>query len=808
MRQSSWRWILAGVVTALALIAIRLPDSQQIQQRIQTQLESAGMQVSAKHASLSPWYMGSVRLRDVHIQSPIFTLDAKSLDIDLNLAALLTGTALPQAIYIQQAEINIADTSKAAWLQWAEHDKLKLKRINISQSEVHFEQQHLTLEQTDLDIRDIGKHKNPRAELRAHIGDGRIDAHGYLHIKHGHISRGFSRVKLHAIPLSFVQHNSTLQTLSGSLTAHAYQDKPWQIFGHLALQQDKQDIITLRGKVMQGEQTMLKIHDMLLHIKDAGDIQISGGCENTSQCLVHSQSKKLDTTALGKLFPQARAWLQDNTLKDISIDTHWQQQTLTHDAHAAWQTLAFDTTPQTNPIHIPQGNIHIQGLDIRQQQLKQATIMLDSPTTDTLTIHQATWAKHGWHIPLDFKHSSLWLPLSQVLTRVYPLPIFDGNGAVTGQVLLERKQHEKSITFNLDATQAQLRWQGNGKPAGMPFKLDGKAVAQHAQWQSLQTTLQLDNAHTRLQYDTQGWQFQELHVDMDQLRAQGLQLAEAWHGSLQGDMRLSPDLQPISLDITCQNFGLSKQSITGKAKLTRQQWQIPKLIWRVDKHDITLNTDKYHAVHIQGEYMDSQALHSLLQAPIDMAGSMKFTRMVLPFGTLQDLSASYHLTGQSLRITRLKAVFNQGSLRGKEVRITYPQGELRLQGKVQAGGVHLNRWLWLHKQWGGYLNGRLYATMNIHAQFDSAEKLAQWQGDGDVMVYNGQWFLGDKRLQASKLALHIRKKEVLQATLQATHRKQRQQGKLRIDTDGHITGDMGQYILSGHWPELHYQTNP
>ncbi|MDQ7004414.1 MAG: hypothetical protein Q9N67_05690, partial [Ghiorsea sp.] len=51
--------------------------------------------------------------------------------------------------------------------------------------EIHFDQHHLTLEDVALDIRNIGKNKNPRIELQAHIGSGRIDAHGYLNLKQG-----------------------------------------------------------------------------------------------------------------------------------------------------------------------------------------------------------------------------------------------------------------------------------------------------------------------------------------------------------------------------------------------------------------------------------------------------------------------------------------------------------------------------------------------------------------------------------------------------------------------------------------------
>ncbi|MCF6208759.1 MAG: hypothetical protein L3J61_05180, partial [Ghiorsea sp.] len=183
MKQSSHRWILACVVAAFVLtLIVSSIDETKLYHAIKTQLAQTGITMDAKDLNLSPMHMGSIRLNDVNIQTQAFTLQAEQISIDLNLAALLTGKALPQALYIRFADINVLQTEKESWLNFLENDKFKLKRIDISQSEIHFEQQHLTLEKVDLDIRDIGKNKSTHLELRAHIGDGRIDSHGYLHI--------------------------------------------------------------------------------------------------------------------------------------------------------------------------------------------------------------------------------------------------------------------------------------------------------------------------------------------------------------------------------------------------------------------------------------------------------------------------------------------------------------------------------------------------------------------------------------------------------------------------------------------------
>ncbi|MDQ6978329.1 MAG: hypothetical protein Q9M75_09450, partial [Ghiorsea sp.] len=167
MKESSRRWILASVVAALILsLTFTNIDENKIYNALKSQLAQTGVIFNAKSLTLSPMYMGSINLNDVNIQTHAFTLHAEQISIDLNLAALLTGKALPQALYIRFADINILKTEKDTWLNLIKSESFKLKRIDISQSEIHFEQQHLTLEQTNLDIRDIGKNKSPRAELR------------------------------------------------------------------------------------------------------------------------------------------------------------------------------------------------------------------------------------------------------------------------------------------------------------------------------------------------------------------------------------------------------------------------------------------------------------------------------------------------------------------------------------------------------------------------------------------------------------------------------------------------------------------
>jgi len=109
MKQRQLRtWFITSAAAVLALaLGISQLDSNKIYHQLQSSLAASGIQLQADNLSLSLMYTGSIRLDNVHIQSDTFEADAQRLFIDLNLAALLTGEAVPQAIYLQFSDINI-----------------------------------------------------------------------------------------------------------------------------------------------------------------------------------------------------------------------------------------------------------------------------------------------------------------------------------------------------------------------------------------------------------------------------------------------------------------------------------------------------------------------------------------------------------------------------------------------------------------------------------------------------------------------------------------------------------------------------
>jgi hypothetical protein len=829
MKESSRRWIFASVVAvfALALIVGNI-DKTKLYHAIKTQLAQSGVTLDAKSLSLSPMYMGSISLSDVNIQTQAFTLHAEQVSIDLNLAALLTGKGLPQALYIRFAEINVLQTEKDAWLNFIESERFKLKRIDISQSEIHFEQQHITLEKTDLDIRDIGNNKNPRAELRTHIGDGRIDAHGYLHLRHGKITRGFSRIKLIDIPLSFISHDTILETLTGSITAHMYQDKPWQTFGHLALKKGNRNYLELRGKLKENKSKLFVISDMVLKIKDTGNVQVSGSCDTWNTCQITSQSTSLKLEPITNLFNNTKykKLAQNNSLKNILIQTAWNADSFSSQGQFSWEKINYTLStplPQQKEVNIDAGKFTFEGLSFSNKahwHLQSATISTVDNKDASINITSATLQPDHWKVPLQLQHSSLWLPLSQIiLDQQTQKQNISGAGILTGHLVINHTAEQNhSINFDLDASQSALAWLGYRKPENIPLTLQGDIIWKNDEVQPsfLKSSIQLADSYANITFKPSMLSLQNMVVNFNQLSSQGIVLAQPlqyWHGNIAGNLNIDLEQQQLlHAQLQLHDFGAKSHHLTGAINYTDKLWHIPQLSWVFGENQVQFTTNKQAEVNVNAEFLDSAGLTNLLQLPLTATGRFTAQKLILPFGRLNQAVASYKLNEHQFTFKKFKSHFYQGNLHAKKLSISAQNNQLYISSMVQAGGVRLNNWQWLQKQFDGYLEGSIYTTLNLDAHFDPQGNLNSWQGDGDIMVYNAKWLLNNKNIKADKLALSLRKRKQFTAAFNITERQQKSSGRITIDADANIAGYFNwqnkSFKLNKTWPHLLYQQQP
>ncbi len=810
-------WFLASVAVAILLLVLTTHvDKQHIYQQIQSQLQQSDIALASKHIALSTMYIGSIRLDHVHIQTQLFELHAKHLFIDLNLAALLTGKAVPQAIYLQSADINIIQDKQEPWLRWIQHKTFKIKRINITQSEVHLESQHLTLEQTDLDIRDIGINKNPRMELQAHIGEGQIDAHGYIRLKHGKVSRGFGRIRLNQIPIDNWQHHTTLKTLSGSMTSHINQDGTWQSFGHLTLQESPKNTVEIRGKVVGGQSDyFLSIQNMVVRHKPTGTLQISGDCITQQQCAFTIQSSSLTLQPLFHLLqlPITTNGQLHNTKMRLNLNNHhWVSY-----IHTQWD--AFSLTPNlaqptAKPIQIPPATLNISDFDWSSTSTwNMNKLVIISNKKKEIEISQATYRQQTLTLPMKLYQTSFWLPISQWLWQESHI---QGDGQLDGFIDLTFKNAFLiKARMNLDATQTQFQSSSMYKPQHVPLHIQGELVWEEDKLPTLATiSLALADSSFTLKQQGTYWYFHDLDVDFDQVKEAGIQLPpmwQHWHGYIHGSTTLHiPDdtitIKQANIDLI--QFGKGKHYVDGQIITNGNTWEIENLRWEQGKNMAYFFSRANNRFDIEAVSLDTQAFTLLQNLPFQPSGHIQINTLRLPFGTLNQVHANYSTHEKQTFLQAFQGKFYEGTLKAGKVAVLSDHNQITIKGRIQVGGVHLNNWRWLHKQLETHLEGTVYATLNLEATLNHEQALKSWQADGEIAVYNGLWLLNDKNIKADKLVANIRKRKAFHAILKVKDGKHQGSGHLNIDAQNKVSGKIHwqgkTYQLTKSWPKLRY----
>lgn len=836
MHVGSRRW-LAACLTLVLLILLLLSqwDNQRLFNTLHTTLAEQNIQFDAQEMTLSWMYFGSIRLDHVHAQNSDFAIDAQRMFIDLDLAALLIGKAKPKALYMQRADIRVYNTPDTNLLSWSATKQFGLQRIDISRSSLSLTQDDIQLKQMNLDIRDLGINKNPRMELRAHIGSGRIDAHGYLQLKHGEVMRGFGRLRLYDIPLQTLVEQTTLQTLNGSLTAHLNMDQTWQTFGHLALQKNQTSEVEFRGKLTGDAEHFFHIDNAILDIKNAGSIQFFGGCEMQDKCEVQTTIKRFDIAPVLALLKQQRAAssLVKSVLTDINLTTKQQGDALSTSGSWAWPALALNWKNAYNnknhAINLPEGRVDFSGLTLnfeRDWTLEHASVS-GSNHSIAFSLDHAIAHNNTSVLPVRFYDTNLWLPLAHFISFLQSdSPELSGNGTIYGEAKLTlHNQHIQAIQADLTATQAKLQWRSSIKPMDIVMQIRGQASWPKLEPEQIPDAMPtqasffvaVDKAQASFDYNQQkNISIEQLSVDFNQLKERGIKLplgTADWHGYAKGKASFNAqDFSPREVDLDVINFGVGSHRLSGKISKDNQRWRTDHLFWEFEKNKTFVTSQANGAVNIDADTLTGEGLVYIQQLPFPLHGKLFSKSMILPFGTLKDVSTQYESKPQHTSFKNFKSTFYEGSLRAKNLELTQQANSINLQGAMQVGGIRLNNWTWLHKQFQTHLEGSVYATLNLNTNYDALTQLTGWRGDGDVMIYNGKWLLNGINAQADKVSISLRKRNRFTSTFRIKHGQKKGSGHLVVDAQQNASGDfawLGEtYTISKTWPLIHYTINP
>lgn len=820
-------WLYASVAVALfaGLLFFQI-DTKELYQSLQTQLKKTGIQLDAKSLNLSLMYTGSIRLDDAHIQAKAFDAEIQQLYLDLDLPALLTGKPIAQALFLHHAEINVLNSDKDVWLGLAQTDSIKLKRIDISQSEIHFEQQHITLEKADLDIRDIGRNKNPRVELRAHIGDGRVDAHGYLHLKRGELTKGFGRIRLFDVPVSTWFDGTSLKTLSGSITSHINQDTSWQSFGHISIQGEDKTPFELRVKILGNQGSFLAIDEMVINHKAIGAVQFTGQCEQASECAFVVNSKKIVAEPLLQALNIHST--TDLTLDNFQASVDFSGGQWFTSAEVAWPAFEYEAAldNSTKTIHMPSAKLQLSNLiwkNSKTWQINNLALLATEKDESDMEFNTIRYEVGHLELQLSLHQSTFWLPLSQ-WSFIQPFNIqqnIQGKGYLDGTISLGFTHDDLTdMNVNLDITHAEVRTQDMFKPLDTPLQLQGELLWEEDKLPSyVSLSMGLSESTFKLRHEQNEWFFSDMEINFDELKDVGIEFPEswsAWHGYIRGSTTLSvpeKDIVISQADVDLIQFGKDKHRVDGQIQTDGQRWQVQNLRWSQGKNLAEFFSRENNQFDIEAESLDGKALLLLQSLPFKAFGKLKSKILHLPFGNLTDISADYQVYGEDdhreLSLGDFKCSFYEGSLAAKDVRVSTINDALNLHGTIQVGGIHLNNWLWLHKQFGTHLEATIYATLNLEGNFGEKQTLLNWKGDGDVTVYNGKWLFHNKNITADKVSLNLRRRKEFNAQFNIKDGKKHGKGNIRMDTEGQVSGGMTwldkNYQFSKVWPNFKFE---
>lgn len=820
-------WLYTSIAVVLFLgISFFQVNTQKLYQVLQAQLAKTGIQLHAKSLELSLMYAGSIHLNQASIQANAFDAEIEQLYIDLDLPALLVGKPVAQALFLHHAEINVLNNEKDVWLSLAQTDSVQLKRIDISQGEIHFEQQHITLEKTDLDIRDIGKNKNPRMELRAHIGDGRIDAHGYLHLKRGELTKGFGRIHLYDVPVSTWLKGTSLKTFSGSITTHIHQDTTWQSFGHISIQGENKNPFELRAKILGNQGSFLAIDEMVMNHPAAGAVQVSGQCEQAGECAFVVKSEKIAINPLLQVLNIQGT--TDVTLEHFQATVDLSGGQWFTSAEVTWPAFEYATewNGHHKVIHMPPARLQLSNLIWKNAQTWQINnLILTTGEKDEpdMELNNIRYEAGHLKLPLLLHHSTLWLPLSQ-WSFMPPFNIqqdIQGQGYVDGHINLNLSHGDLTqMDMELDITHAEIRTSDILKPLDIPMHIQGKLLWEEDKLPAYTLlAMTLDESSFQLRHEQNQWLFSDMEINFDTLSEAGIKLPQpwdAWHGYIRGSAALSSPEKDIVIhqaDVDLIQFGQGRHYVDGQIQTDGKQWQVQHLRWTQGRNLAEFFSSKNNQLNIKAEFLDDQALLLLQSLPFKASGKLQSKVLRLPFGKLTHLRANYQVDDEqkALSLSNFKARFYEGSLKARNVRASVMDGVLNLRGTIQVGGIHLHNWLWLHKQFGTHLEASIYATLNLEGNFAEKQKLLSWKGDGDVTVYNGQWLFHNKNIRADQVSLHLRKRKEFNATFRIKDGKKHGKGNIRVDAEGKVSGHMvwqgKRYQFSKTWPDFQFEEN-
>ncbi|MDQ7011085.1 MAG: YdbH domain-containing protein [Mariprofundaceae bacterium] len=764
----------AALLLAITVLAWRL-DAALLQQEITDLIDHAtGLRLQAKKAEVSLLHGISLKMENVTAGHAPALVHADIVYADVAVLPLLLGKIEIAAIYLHTPHIALP-------AGWSGEDiigmlsRLSLDRIRIINGELGDTHGQPLLDDVQFDLRDIGPSREMRWEILAHVDERPISSHGKLQLRAGEVIRGFGKLKMDRVPLSrftrflppwLSRHPAWLPPLlSSAITVDIGKNRAWSAFGDVTLDTGEKDAVplTLRGKLGRNTDGEITWRDSFIHIGPQASLATHGVCRQAA-CEAELNGKGIGIATMisriGMNMPVSGA-------VDMQANLRWQQGRWQGKVDTLWKNVKWRHGKTVLPVpelrltaDTISGDIH-GNLDIADAWLGAK----DAATGAQIQASYRTAA--GWTAEIRMHHFETgWAPLANILLAAGNLPPgLRGDGPLNGRIDLACGT-KNSMRFAADAGQLRLAYGTRFiKPAGIPMNMTGRLDWNETVLNLELESLRLSDSHLlHLTWKKTGsggqvrhsLQIADADIHLDDLRQQSIRLpgqAGRMQGNVSGQISTQwredePDtawLMHLDADASLHRFMTDGQQYSGEITARQGRFSSRNMTWSGDNGraslqgylDLAKQTGRIDIYHAR---LDWDRLSRLPKGwhVFDIRGRIDAAGLRLLANDWRKIRADYHLQHGQLHLRHVHADIAGGALRAKAMQFAFTPAGTKFSGTLQLGGLKLQQIQGLSGLIQAQVAGRLYANGRLEGTLPSS-RLADWQGNGDIMIYQGKW---------------------------------------------------------------------
>lgn len=703
-----------------------------------------------------------------------------------------------------------------------------------------------------LDLRDIGPNRDMLWDFQANMKGHKIRSHGRLELRQGQMYRGFGKFGADHLPAAqlarfvpriFRSYFSAKSYVDGSVSLNVSGRERWQLVVEAGLLRETVQLAVLRGK-LEKDPSSLRWFDTYLHLEGGAVLGLDGRCQ-VDTCQTKLKGKKLPLEPILAAWPASFAkpeQLQGRFGVDATFEwqrNHWGARGEIDLHHPR---LRYGPTLLT----FPEWRLDIKDLvgDASQWRFDRASLS-DPRGEEVWRLRGAS--KEGvveFGLKTEGVHAG-WDDLGRWLMLQWHLdPRLSGEGMFKGTIHVRHGPVFQDLRLEIDAGKMHLAYADQfDKPDKVPFRC-------HLQIQKKQViSVQLDDCDLGSASIRHGSghfgenhhdiMLQDVRIDLDLLHDRdAVRLpdpVEAMRGKLQGDLEArweekdtasaSDQIRFLAGRLDLDHFGTKTFHASGLLAADGTNLRSHRLQLKGFFGELLLAGN--YALHGRNGQVDVLTGHvnwdqtaprifRYLPSKGALGGSLRHVGLMDSSSKAELEEGRYELKHGQLAMHGLTVRLAGGRLAVSQAILTPEDNGLHIRTRMKAEGVRPELLPRLRTRFKASLSGKLFANVWLEGLWPGDGFLGNWQGNGDVVIYNGTWqpFAENAgtKMAFRRLTGRFRLDDfgVRVQRLGFERRDTAYHGNAKIDRSGKVDGTLWdqlghRYLLRGTWPKMQLQ---